>query len=152
MEWENGAGWEWAGGAGAKEVRKGLQLGPLGIGSFEVLLFDVLIGTPESCEAVCFFFLPEARRGCGLGSLGREGHGPLGKTRRGLNLAHSGWAAWQSCYLMFLIGYPESCEAVCFFFFPEARASGRRSWAIGEDKEGPELGPFRVGSLAVLGV
>ena len=30
------------GGAGVKEVRKGLQLGPLGIGSFGFLLLDVL--------------------------------------------------------------------------------------------------------------
>ena len=42
MDWEIGAGWEWLGGAGVKEVRKGLQLGPLGIGSFGVLLLDVL--------------------------------------------------------------------------------------------------------------
>ena len=42
VAWEIGAGWEWSGGAGAKEVRKGLQLGPLGIGSFEFLLFDLL--------------------------------------------------------------------------------------------------------------
>ena len=86
-----GVAWErrsWAIG----EDKEGPQLGPFRVGSLAILLFDVLIGSPESCEAVCFFF------------------------------------------------------------FPEARASGRRSWAIGEDKEGPELGPFRVGSLAVLGV
>ena len=30
------------------------------------------------------------------------------------------------------------------------RVGSWRSWAIGEDKEGPQLGPFRVGSLASL--
>ena len=38
----------------------------------------------SSCEAVCFFFLPEARLGCGLGELrGGGDHGPLRKTRKG---------------------------------------------------------------------
>ena len=52
---------------------------------------------------------------------------------------------------------PLKAEVALLLFPPrsEARvwlggASGRRPWAIGEDKEGPQLGPFRVGSLAFL--
>ena len=59
--------------------------GPLGIGVSQSLLFDVLSGTPKSCEAVCFFFLPEARLGCGLGvASGRKTKGDetLGKPNR----------------------------------------------------------------------
>ena len=71
-------------GAGAKEDNEGPQLGPLRVGSLAILLFDVLSGILTSCEAVCFFFLPEARLGCGLGELrGGGDHGPLRKTRKG---------------------------------------------------------------------
>ena len=71
-------------GVGLKVQGEGFQLDPFRVGSLAVLLFDVSIGTPKSCEAVCFFFLPEARLGCGLGELrGGGDHGPLGKTRKG---------------------------------------------------------------------
>ena len=53
-------------GAGANEDNEGLQLGPFRVGSLAILLFDVLSEILTSCEAVCFFFLPEARLGCGL--------------------------------------------------------------------------------------
>ena len=39
--------------------QEGLQLGPLRGGNLVVLLFDVLIGSPKSCEAVCLFLPPQ---------------------------------------------------------------------------------------------
>ena len=101
------------------EDKEGLQLGPLRVGCFVVLLFDVLIGTPKSCEAVCFFFLPEARLGYGLGELRGGGHGPKGKTRKGLSWAPSGWSVWQSFYLMFQLETPKAAKQYASFSSPK---------------------------------
>ena len=77
-------------GAGVKEDNEGPQLGPFRVGSLAILLFDVLSEILTSCEAVCFFFLPEARLGCGFGGAsGRRRPWAIGEDKEGVV---SGWA------------------------------------------------------------
>ena len=83
----------WEGGHGPLgKIRKGVQLGPLRVGCLADLLFDVVIGTPKGCEAVCFFFLPEARLGYGLGvASGMRSWDCGGDKERASTLPSQGW-------------------------------------------------------------
>ena len=74
------------------KIRKGVQLGPLRVGCLADLLFDVVIGTPKGCEAVCFFCLPEARLGYGLGvASGMRSWDCGGDKERASTLPSQGW-------------------------------------------------------------
>ena len=105
--------------AGRQE--KGLNLAPFRIGILVALLFDVLVEPPKSSEGVFFFFLPEARLGCGLGSLRGGRSWALGEDKEGLQLGPLGKPDFRTLLFDVLIGNPKSSEGVCFFFLPEAR-------------------------------
>ena len=139
----------WEGGHGPLgKIRKGVQLGPLRVGCLADLLFDVVIGTPKGCEAVCFFFLPEARLGYGLGVASGRRSWDCGETRKGPQLCPLRVGCLTILLFDVLIETPESCEAVCLLFLPEARlGSGLGSLRrgghgpLGKTRKGLNLAP-----------